>query len=416
MKISQLIFLLPFLLSAAFSSCKKYELKPQVEDASYIRVFNNLTFTVDFLNNQQTPPFLTFLMDPELDADGVPNNAGIIGDYLGTRQLYSISYPINAGNSSTGNGTLNESGQPNPPLGYPQNYEYPGNAHVLTAPVINGFDLSSWAQISSGKHRIMFVVRPQSNTPFRDLGSVQRASILVDTTINLEKGEVYTLEVVSRDLDNGKYGLYVRKEEFIHKAFDENKLYAGFINLSGKRPEQSKYGTAFFFPDKVRINSTYNIFNDAASSSAGSYYHPLEGYDNTYYTTLSSKFDQSISYLPLPMLPQSAFFYQGVLRTYSPIVSVANQNTGTMPYISFNMLDADLPVTTPTGFKLNCWSDPAVFNNYTFRNPHTTPNLNLVINSNNQFKVYSTVNIFEMVYNRVYLMQIKRGIDHAPQN
>lgn len=416
MKIHRSIFLLPVLLSALFPSCKKYDLKPLEQDPTYIRVFNNLTYNVDFLNNTQTPPFLTFLLDPEVDAAGTPNNAGIIGDYLGTRQLYSTSYPINAGNSSAGNETLNESGQPNPPLAYPVNYEYPGNAHVLTAPVINGFDLSSWAQVPSGKHRIMFVVRPQSNTAFKDLGTVQRGNILIDTTINMEKGEVYTLEVVSRDLDNGKYGLYVRKEQFIHQAFDENKLYAGFVNLSGRKPEQSKYGTSFYFPEKVRINTTYNISNDALSTSSSSYYVPLPGYDNTYYTTLNSKFDQSISYLSLPMLPQSAFFYQGVLRTYSPPVSQVGQKTGTMPYISFNLLDADMPVTSPTGYKLNCWTDPAVFNNYTIRNPRSTPNLNLVINTGNQFRVYSTVNIFEMVYDRVYLMQIKRGIDQIPQN
>lgn len=391
-KIHRLIFLLPVLFAAIFSGCKKYELKPLEQEPAYIRVFNNLTFNVDFLNHTQTPPFLTFLMDPEVDAAGVPNNAGIIGDHLGTRQLYSASYPINAGNSSVVNG-------------YPVNYEYPGNAHVLTAPVINGFDLSSWAQIPSGKHRIMFVVRPQSSTAFKDLGTVQRGSVLIDTTINMEKGEVYTLEVVSRDLDNNKYGLYVRKEQFIHQAFDENRLYAGFVNLSGKKPEQSKYGTAFYFPDKVRINSTYNICNDARTTSTNSFFVPLAGYDNTYYTTLNSKFDQAISYLPLPMLPQSAFFHQGVLRTYD---TATGKVPATMPYVSFNLLDADLPLTSPTGYIVSCMGDPV--------DPSTLPNLNLVINSNNHFKVYSTVNIFEMVYNRVYLMQIKRGIDQIPQN
>lgn len=157
---------------------------------------------------------------------------------------------------------------------------------------------------------------------------MQRGNILIDTTINMEKGEVYTLEVVSRDLDNHKYGLYLRQEQFIHQAFDENKLYAGFVNLSGKKPEQSKYGTAFYFTDKVRINSTYNICIDALSTSSSSYYAPLDGYNNTYCTTLNSRFDQSISYLSLPMLPQSAFSYQGVLRTYSPVVTQVGQKQG----------------------------------------------------------------------------------------
>ena len=79
-----------------------------------------------------------------------------------------------------------------------------------------------------------------------------------------------------------------------------------------------------------------------------------------------------------------------------------------MPYVSFNLLDADLPLSTGTGTTVSCNGDPV--------NPNYIPNLNLVINSNNHFRVYSTVNILEMVYNRVYLMQIKRGIDQIPQN
>src|ERR1700761_5305027 len=136
----KILFLL--LCAAGFTGCKKYALVPLVANPSYIRVFNNINNTVDVFNNQQVSPFLTFLMDPKTDASGVPNDAAIIGDYLGTRQLFSLSYPLNEANSSVSTGTIGAGGQPSSTTVNLINYEYPGNAHVLTAPAINGFDLS----------------------------------------------------------------------------------------------------------------------------------------------------------------------------------------------------------------------------------------------------------------------------------
>jgi len=419
-----ILFLL--LYAASMAGCKKYDIIPLVDNPSYIRVFNNLSTTVDALHSTQVPPFLTFLVDPKTDGAGMPTDAGVVGDFLTTRQLFSLSYPINEGNSSVGNGTIGGTfGDPDPPVLYPLNHEYPGNAHVLTAPVINGFDLSAWAQIPSGTHRIMFVVRPQNSTAFKDLPVTQRSNILIDTTVTFEKGEVYTLEVVSRDLDKSKYGLYIRKEQFIHQAFEADKLYTGFVNLSGKTPVNSKYGSAFFFPDKIKINCTYNIYNDPASSAGGNYFfYPLQGYDNVYYTTLNTKMDTEVPYLALPLLSENFFFYQGVLRKYATVIRVPDP--GTLPYVQFRLLDADKPIIDPgdgvdpsTGFTLSCGADPATFNTY---NPNTTvatsytPNLNLVVNTGHNFHVYSTLNIMEIVYDRVYLMQIQRGFDNVPQN
>ncbi len=133
------------------------------------------------------------LIDPEMDGQGLPNNAGIVGDFLATRQLFSLSYPINAANSDISGSVLSGRGGASASL-YPSNFEYPGNAHVLTAPAINGFDLSAWAQIPSGKHRIMFIVRPQNNTPFKNLSALIRGNILIDTTVELAHGEVYTMQ------------------------------------------------------------------------------------------------------------------------------------------------------------------------------------------------------------------------------
>lgn len=406
------------------AGCKKYDIAPQIADPAYIRVFNDLTTTIDAFNSAQAPPFLTFLLDPKTSTGGIPTDAAIIGDHLTTRQLYSKSFPINEANSSIGNGTIGLGGSPDAPVLYPQNYEYPGNAPVLAAPVINGFDLSSWAQISSGQHRIMFVVRPQTITPFKALSEAQRSSVLLDTTINFEKGEVYTLEVISRDLDKSKYGLYVRKENFIHQAFDENKIYTGFVNLSGKTPADAAYGngTGFYFPAKVKINCTYNIPNDAASTPLNPLFSKLPGYNNIYLTTLTTTMAKNMDYFSFPSLPSNSFFRQGILRSYSnPLAYYVPDLTGNMPYVGFTFVDADKPVlgAQPVGYPLDCSANPSTFNNF---NVNTTisryfqPTLNLLVNINGTYHAYATLNIMELVYDRVYMMQIKRGINDLPTN
>ena len=419
----QLKTTLLILIGAAvfMAGCKKYDSAPQIAGPAYVRVFNNLTSTISVLNSTQAPPFLTYLMDPKTGTDGVPADAAVTGDYLTTRLLFSKSFPANEANSSIGNGTIGPQYYADPPVLYPQSYEYPGNAHVPAAPVINGFDLSSWAQVSSGNHRIMFVVRPQNGTPFKQLSQAQRGMVLLDTTINFEKGEVYTLEVVSRDLDNSKYGLYVRKENFTHQAFDENRVYTGFVNLSGKTPADSAYGTAFYFPKKVKINCTYYIPNDPESSAQGSYFDPLTGYNNIYLTTLTTKLGTEMDYYSVPTVPASSFFLRGVLRTYGdPDAFNQPQQVGNIPYVGFTFADADNPIVSgypPTGFVLNCNADASILNNY---NVNTTParnyqpSLNLLVNNNGNYQVYGTLNIMELVYDRIYMMQIKRGINTLP--
>lgn len=424
MKLPQLIFFL-LLLGLGLAGCKKYALAPLVKDPAYIRVFNNLSSTIDALHNQQATPFLTFLMDPKTDGAGVPNDASIIGDYLGTRQGFSLSYPINEANSSTGNGTLANFGNPATVNLTPVNYEYPGNAHVQTAPVINGLDLSAWASIPSGKHRIMFIVRPQSNPGFKDLSVTQRSDILLDTTVNFEKGEVYTLEVVSRDLDNNKYGLYIRQEQFIHQAFDTTKLYVGFTNLSGKPTSDMLNGVTKYIGDKINVTATYSVYNDAASAggngtSATALYQPYPGYNSTVLTSLTTKMDPVIDYQPLPFLPQDSFFYQGLLRQYAIITTTgASIPYGTMPYFNFQLYNVDDPMYDPFSaqdyfININCAYDPSVFNSYVTTG--SLPQLNLIVNTGHGYHVYSTINIMEIVYNKVYMMQIQRGFNEVPNN
>ncbi len=402
------------LLLIVMAGCKKYEETPPLSNAAYIRVFNDLAFTVDVWQSGQSAPFLTFIMDPHMDGAGVPDTGAVVGDFLATRQLFSLSYPINEANSSVGTSPAEQINI--------VNYEYPGNAHVLTAPAINGFDLSAWAQAPAGSHRILFVTRPQDNVPFKQLSASNRSNILLDTVVNFEKGEVYTLEVVSRDLDNKKYGLYVRKEAFIHQSFETNKLYVGFVNLSGKRPLSAQYDFVHFYPDNIGIYYTYNIYDDQASIGFeyDPKYNPLPGYDNAYYTTLRTTMDTVIPYMALPMLPQSTFFRQDTLRTYADktafIPGLPSSKFGTLPYVKFSLVD---PSTVSSAFTLSCIGDPTTFNSYDPTNSSAlfyTPNLNLIVNTGNAYHVYSTLNIMEMIYDRVYLMQIQRGFNDVPEN
>ncbi|PSL47967.1 hypothetical protein CLV51_102827 [Chitinophaga niastensis] len=408
------------LLTIAMTSCKKYAEAPLLSHPAYLRVFNDMAYSVDFLHNGQGVPFLTFIMDPHTDAAGVADTGAIVGDFLGTRQLFSLSYPINEANSSSGQ-TTND-GRGGVVNLNPVNFEYPGNAHVLTAPAINGFDLSAWAQVPAGKHRILFVNRPQNNTSFPNLSATIRSNVLLDTTVNFEEGEVYTMEVVARDLDNNKYGLYLRREAFVHQSFEENKIYAGFVNLSGVQPRSSQYHFKPAFSDNVSIYYTYNIYDDIASDfkPLDPSYNPLPGYNNIYYTTLQTKMDTVIPYLALPMLPRNYFFRQDTLRTYldKSVVLIGGGATryGSMPHVRFDLADA--ANVGPT-FPLICAGDPTIFNNYNVNTTYIkkfTPNLNLVVNTGNALHIYSTLNIMEMVYDRVYLMQIQRGFNEVPKN
>ena len=400
--------------------CRKYPEQQSIQNASYIRVFNDLNTTVDFLNNAQAPPFLTFIMDPHLDASGAPDTGQAFGDFLGTRQRFSLSYPINEGNSLTNTTTtlIGSVGSGNVIVDQAINYEYPGNAHVLAAPAINGFDLSSWAQVPSGKHRFVFVLRPQTDTPFTRLGAAIRKDILIDTTVDLEPGEVYTLEALSLNLDQNQYGMYVRKEQFIHQSFQANQIYVGFVNLSGVPPLSSQYGYFPDFSDSTVIYYTYYVFNDQLQT-----FYPITGYNNNYYTTLNQRMSTQISYLGLPMLPQSAFFFQDSLRKYATALNsdITFSRPGTFPFVQFALWAQDSVSYQLAGgraaYDLNCSADPTTFNDYAPGAGVTLnyePNLNLITNVGGVYNVYPTLNIMEMVYDRVYMMQIQNGFNQVP--
>lgn len=197
-----------------FAACRKTEY-PSVAQPAYIRVFNDLQYRQSLDNKDIPQPFLTFLMDPQLDASGVPSGAVTTGDFLDMRDAWARPYP-DAGNTSI------------------WQKEYPGSAKVIAAPILNGFDLSPWAQVSSGKRRIMVLTRPRNNTRFFDLQPSLRRDVLLDTTIELKAGEVYTLHILQQNAVSLKTGLYVREETFWKQSFSDSLVYTNFYNLSAE--------------------------------------------------------------------------------------------------------------------------------------------------------------------------------------
>ncbi|HEY8955751.1 hypothetical protein [Chitinophaga sp.] len=190
-----------------------------IPEAAYLRVFNSLNYDVDVTTKDQPPPFLAMIIDPEYDASGLVTGGKIVGDHLDQRSAYAGPYPANAGNTSF------------------RNTEYPGSKKVLVGPILNGFNLSSWAQIPSGRHRVLFYSRPISEAPFFSLPERDRKSLLVDSTIDFTPGEVYTMEVLQKTVATQyplPITLYLRKEQFTRMPFSDTMLYANFYNLSAE--------------------------------------------------------------------------------------------------------------------------------------------------------------------------------------
>lgn len=202
------------LLLFGLSACSKVDYT-QIDKPAYLRVFNNLNLQIGLENKDEERPFLTMLIDPVLDKDGYPTGAAIKGDFLDQREPYAPPYPSHVGSSNSVN-----------------NPEYPGKENVLVGPVLNGFDLSSWAQVPSGRHRIMFLYRPTNSIPFFELEPALRRKIMIDTTLDLTEGEVYTMHVLQRNFLTKENGLLMRKEVFHKLSLSDSLVYVNFYNYS----------------------------------------------------------------------------------------------------------------------------------------------------------------------------------------
>ncbi|MFZ4260429.1 hypothetical protein ACFRAE_00180 [Sphingobacterium sp. HJSM2_6] len=204
-----------FLVLIIFSSsCRKTEFRA-VENPAYIRVFNNLNYEVSLSNKEELQPFFCLFIDPEFDESGKPISGLVQSDFLDKRTIYASPNPAHSGASTS-----------------KFNPEYPGKDKVPTGPILNGFDLTNWAQISAGKRRIVFMSRPISNVPFAQLPEEQQKKVFLDTIIDLKEHEVYTIHLLQKDFNTKQNGLYVREENFHKLALSDTLTYVNFYNLS----------------------------------------------------------------------------------------------------------------------------------------------------------------------------------------
>ncbi|MCS4226979.1 hypothetical protein [Sphingobacterium sp. BIGb0165] len=198
-------------------SCQKIEYT-EMKDPAYLRVFNSLNLP-DLLENtrQDSLPYLCMLVNPVLDAAGNPVSAEIVGDFLKQRELYAPPYPVHIGASTS-----------------VDNPEYPGKENVLVGPVLNGFDLSSWAQVPAGKLTFLFMYRPKNSTPFFELAPELRKSKAVAGEFELTSGEVYTLQALYANFSSRSRTLLLRREDFHKQAFSDSLTYVNFYNYSAQ--------------------------------------------------------------------------------------------------------------------------------------------------------------------------------------
>jgi hypothetical protein len=396
----------------SLAGCRKFAESPAAigSNPAYLRVFNVIPNTQTPFNSTAAVPFFTFLFDPKLDKSGIPYDGAIVGDWLGTRHLFCNSYPLDEGNSLGASlDTL---------VTHNITYEYPGSAHVLTAPPINGYELSAWAQVPSGKHRVQFVSRPQTDTAFANLSATIRKEVLIDTVIDLQPGEVYTLEAVALDEDNRRYGAYLRQEQFTHQAFSDTSMYVGFFNLSGKKSAIQQND----LPDTPQVSCTYRILDDIIYNSRQQIlYNTVSGLNNVFLATLGQHMATTTTFLPLPLLPENDYFDdQGVFKVYGDVNNTAN--FGTLPSITFNFQSAAPGASTV--YQVNCDMDPAVINKYEpfqLLNPQGAtswqewlPNLTLFSSGTGKPQVYPSLTILEVVYGTVYMTQIQPAFYKQP--
>jgi hypothetical protein len=387
-----------------FSSCKKYAELAPLHQPAYLRVFNDLNYVLGPANSSLPSTEITFLFDPVLDKAGLPVNASLVGDYITVRDTFSSSYPSNAGN-----------------IAVTRQSEWPGSVTVLTAPTINGLDLSSWAQVPSGRHRIMLMGRPQTDTPFVNLPASGRTTIIADTTVDLSAGEVYTLEAALYDGAANLTGAYIRHENFTRTTFTTRNNYLGFYDLTARNLNPNNGYTYYYnaggflapvtgSPFYTPLNLYYTVFTPvcANTSATGAITYSCAFITPTayqvYFRTLNSSFEVEAPYDSIPLPPLSQFLNPD--GTFAAL-------TG-RPWVSVGVHEAQ-----GTSCSINFGVDPVAWGNgapeygvgveipaFVY-----SQGLTLATSNSQEITIYPTVNIIEIINNHPYVIQLHRTFD-----
>jgi hypothetical protein len=377
--------------------CSKSEYT-QIKEPAYLRVFNNLNYILNMTEKDNKVPFLCMIINPTLDASGMPVAGEVVENFLDQRNPYAPPYPSQIGNSTSVN-----------------NPEYPGKRDVLVGPVLNGFDLSSWAQVPSGKLRIMFLYRPRNEVPFFELDEKLRRDVLLDTTINLAVKEVYTLHILQKDFATKRVGMVLRQENFYKLPFSDSVTYVNFYNYSAKgfwqadnslKPSGAEL-RSFRSGIKDDMNIYMTLFKNQQSPATAA---ALEDYRNQYLGSLQRD-SGSNTVSPYYSFPLWADVTADGIRTdiwerfefLLPGLDVNNN-----PY---NMRGNGTFQTYGNFAAINCLVNGKPENmGITYKNNGLNlPNLLVNIHSGvYNPRTFATVNTIEIVNGRVYLTTIQR--------
>lgn len=388
----QLVWLFAISFMLLNVGCVKVEYS-KIDDPAYLRVFNNLNYVQTLGSKDNKVPFFCMLINPVIDGNGIPTSAEIVGDFLDQRDDYAPPYPSHIGNSTSVN-----------------NPEYPGKQNVLVGPILNGFDLSSWAQVPSGKVRIMFVYRPKNTVSFFQLEPQLKKDVMIDTTINLTSKEVYTLHLLQKDFVTKRTGMLLRQENFQKLPLSDSLTYVNFYNMSAKgywEADKSLKADNFLMASfqggmKDDMNVFLSLYEDQSILSPRAATMP--GFKGKYLANvkLNTATGDVSPYVSFPiwggknangittnMWQRFDFFMPGMDITNNPFYEASVDNGGN--WVSVNcLLNGKIRMTD---------NDNAAI----------LPNLLVNIHSGvNNPKTFATVNTIEVVNGKVYLTTIQR--------
>ena len=377
------------------SGCTKVEYT-KIDQPAYLRVFNNFNYGFTMDDKDKKVPFLCMIINPILDKSGKPTGGQIIGDFLDVRAPYAPPYPSHIGSSSSVN-----------------NPEYPGKENVLVGPILNGYDLSSWAQVPSGELRFMFLYRPKNNIPYFKLEPQLQGDVLLDTVLTLNNQEVYTLHLLQKDYKTRESGALLRKENFQDLPFSDSMIYVNFYNYSSKgflesddrlKPENGKMGHfQTGIRDKMDIYLTLYPDQESAVQNMNYVYNPLPGYRGKYISTLvaNNSSDAVSPYLSFPLFANPADDGIRTKSWQSFDFFVPGMNPSNNIY---NINDVD---TDGNWAVLNCLGNG--LQNASRSYGAYQPNLMVNIHSGKYNpRSFATVNTVEVVNGSVYLTTIQR--------
>lgn len=381
-----------FSLLLTLTSCTKVEYT-KINEPAYLRVFNNLNYIQTLETKDDKVPYFCMLINPTTDANGMLVGAEIVGDFLDKRDPYAPPYPSHVGTSTSVN-----------------NPEYPGKENVLVGPILNGFDLSSWAQVPSGKIRVVFAYRPKNTVPFFQLEERLKKDILIDTVINLNSKEVYTLHLLQTDFVTRTNGVLLRHENFYKLPLSDSLVYVNFYNMSAKGFWEADASVKDDSPDlmsfKSGIKDEMNIFLSLFESQTELHHQGavVSGYKGKYFATVrrNTSSPEVSPYVSFPLWASNRsngiktdvwqrfdFFVPGMEPSNNPFFDGDT-------YTSANWASLNCVLNGKVRMKSN-------------DNGTMLPNLLVNIHSGkNNPQTFATVNTLEVVNGRIYLTTIQR--------